>query len=92
VVSPSDRTRLGIERLDGLGARAALGKLARQIQLVPLVATSLPVEPNPKTAEYARRHGVVLLRAADIDRILDWVNTKRTYATLLSYLEQLKEE
>jgi len=72
--------------------RAALGKLAAQIQLVSIVATSLSVEPNPKTAEYARRHGVVLLRQADIDRLLDWVNTNRPYATLLSYLEQLTEE
>ncbi len=71
--------------------RRALGKLATQIELVPIVATSQSVEPNPKTAEYAKQHGVVLLREIDIDRIQDWVNTNRTYATLLSYLDRLTE-
>lgn len=67
--------------------RVGLGERARKIEIIPIVATSLPGEANPKSAEYARRHGIVMLRQQDIDRLIDWANTNRSSAKFLDYLE-----
>ncbi len=65
----------------------ALGDLARKVEIVPIVATSLSGETNPKNADYARSHRIVTLRQSDIDRLVDWVNTSRSYKKFLTYLD-----
>lgn len=67
--------------------RTTLGDLARKIDIVPIVATSLAGETHPNDLEYARKHGIVVLRKSDIDRIVNWVNTNRSYKTLSAYLD-----
>lgn len=67
--------------------RAALGELARKIEILPIVATSMAAEINPKDQEYAKRNGIVVLQEMDVDRLLGWVNTNRSYKKLLLYLE-----
>lgn len=70
------------------GVRAALGDLARKIEILPIVATSMSEETNPKDEEYARKHGIVVLRQSDVDRLVEWATTDRTYKKLLAYLEE----
>ncbi len=67
--------------------KATLGKLARKIEILPIVATSMSEETNPKNEEYARKHGIVILRESDVDRLVEWATTDRTYKKLLAYLE-----
>jgi hypothetical protein len=69
------------------GLRLTLGRLARKIEIFPVVATSMVVEAHPNDAEYARKHGILILRESDIDRIVNWVNTNRSYKELVAYLE-----
>lgn len=84
-------TGLGGDNLEKLaatlkGVRAALGELARKIKILPIVATSMAGEANPKDEEYAQKHGIVVLRQADIDHLLEWVGTNKNYKKLLAYL------
>jgi len=67
--------------------RTALGVLARKIEIVPVVATSMAGETHPNDTEYARKHGILVLRESDIDRIVSLVNTNRSYKEFLAYLE-----
>jgi hypothetical protein len=67
--------------------RAALGELASKIDILPIVATSMSGETNPKDEEYARKHGIVVLRRSDVDRLVEWATTDRSYKKLLVYLE-----
>lgn len=70
------------------GVRTALGELARKIEILPIVATSMAGETSPKDEEYARKYGVVILRQSDIDRLVEWVSTNRSYKKLLAYLAE----
>ncbi len=71
-----------------MGLTSALGKLAQKIDILPLVVTSLAAETDPKYVEYARRHGILILRASDVDRLFEWVCTNRTYKDVLTYLDR----
>ncbi len=66
--------------------RAALDRLARKIDILPIIATSMAEEINPTDKEYARSHGIVVLQQSDIDQLVDWVHTNRSYGKLLAYL------
>ena len=68
------------------GVRTALGGLARKIDTLPIVATSIAGETNPKDEEYARKHGIVILRQPDIDKLMEWVSTNRSYKQVVTYL------
>lgn len=68
--------------------RATLGEMAHKIQILAIVTTSIAGETNPKDKEYAQNHGVVILRQWDIDRLVEWVSTSRSYKEFLAYLHQ----
>jgi hypothetical protein len=74
------------------GLRATLGKLADKIDVVPLVITSLASETNPKDEQYARHQGILVLRAPDVDRLVEWVSTNRSYKEVLASLDQRAEK
>ncbi|MCI0407277.1 MAG: hypothetical protein L0191_01725 [Acidobacteria bacterium] len=68
--------------------RAALGELAGKIEILPIVATSMAGETHPNDREYAWKNGIVILRESDIDHMMEWVNTNRSYKKFITYLEQ----
>ena len=74
-----------------LNVRYTLGS-ARKMEIIPVVVTSVAAETNPRVAEYARRHSIVILRAADIDRIIDWVSTGRDFRELLTHMEEIQND
>ncbi len=67
--------------------RNALGQVARKIGLLPVVATSLTGETHRNDEQYAREHGIVILRQSDINLMIEWVSTNKDYKKLLAYLE-----
>ncbi len=67
--------------------KTALGELSRKIAILPVVATSISGETNPRDEEYARKHRIVVLRQSDIDLLVDWVNTNRSYKKFLTHVE-----
>jgi hypothetical protein len=69
--------------------RVALGKVATRIEIIPIIATSLSGETNPRDEDHARRNGIVILRQLDIDRLMEWVATNRDYRSLLAYLKDV---
>jgi len=67
--------------------KTTLAELSRIIAILPIVATSMAGETNPKDEEYAQKHGIVILRQSDIDRLVEWVGTSRSYKKVLAHLE-----